>query len=178
MDFSTEKMTPKEIIQKLAAQTEDKVFLAKLIATHFHEGQMRKGEKTDYIVHPERIVAKLEDPDDKCIAWLHDVVEDTDVTLDDLRTIFSEPIIQGIHFLTKVEGDRDATKEKIRQAPQHVQRIKLLDVLDNMQTLDGVSDAAKQRKINDSKNFYIPLAREIGEDELADDLASLRERLI
>ena len=69
---------------KLSEQTpEFWIVKAKEIATEAHEGQKRSDGKP-YITHPARVAAAVKDRL-KPIAWLHDVVEDTRVTLDDLK---------------------------------------------------------------------------------------------
>lgn len=55
-----------------------------LIATKAHEGQKDKAGKP-YILHPLRVMLRMKTTKDMMAAILHDVVEDTDVTLDDLR---------------------------------------------------------------------------------------------
>jgi (p)ppGpp synthase/HD superfamily hydrolase len=167
-------MTPKETIQKLSKQTTDKVFLAKLIAYHFHEGQYRKIEDAPYVVHPERIVAQLETETDKCIAWLHDVVEDTEVKLEDLQELFSAEVIAGIFALTKVEGDEQASMQKILSAPRHVQRIKLLDVLDYWQHCEGMSKKSISKNRHKAEMYYLPLAEKLGEKEIATEIRKLQ----
>lgn len=65
---------------------------AKLVATMAHAGQIDKAREP-YINHPARVADRLEYGRffDRAVAWLHDVVEDTTVTLDDLRAVISPP---------------------------------------------------------------------------------------
>lgn len=74
--------------------------LARQIAITAHAGQFRRDRTTPYIKHPEA-VANLVEPRLKPIAWLHDVVEDTSVTLDDLKNYgFPQYIIDGVDLIT------------------------------------------------------------------------------
>ena len=79
------------------------------IAAKVHNGQLDKGGNT-YILHPLRIMQNFcesESESTKICAVLHDVVEDTDITLDDLRAEgFSEEIIIALDCLTKREGEK------------------------------------------------------------------------
>jgi len=71
------------------------------IAYEAHEGQTRwSGEP--YITHPEAVAAAVITEDEKIVAWLHDVVEDTNVTLEDLMGEgFSGDVIDGVDAMTK-----------------------------------------------------------------------------
>lgn len=74
--------------------------LAREIAIKAHNGQFRSDGKTPYITHVEGVANAVEKRL-KPIAWLHDVVEDTNVTLDDLRNYgFPEYIIVGVDLIT------------------------------------------------------------------------------
>lgn len=70
------------------------------IATGAHEGQRDKGGHP-YIGHPLAVAGKLAKPEEKVTALLHDVVEDTEVTLEDLRKEFPEMIVTAVDLLTK-----------------------------------------------------------------------------
>lgn len=159
-------MTPKEIIQKFSDVATNKVHLASLIALHFHEGQWRKVEDAPYIVHPARIAAQLNTKEDKCIAWLHDVVEDTDVTLEDLKDFFSEEVISGVNALTKIKDNEEATLAKIRAAPENVQYIKLLDVLDYWQHYKGLPQQSLEKHKRVWMSTYEPLAKDLGKEKI------------
>ena len=160
----------KRIIELFAYETKDTVKLAERIAQYFHKGQYRRGEGKPYIVHPRRVASYLETAEEKCIALLHDVVEDTIVELEDLAPFFSEQIIQGIDCLTKVNHNKDATRQKILTAPVNVQRIKLFDVIDNMSTLDAMPAKKIQKKIEECETFYLPLAEKIQEQTIIREL--------
>jgi len=117
---------------KLTEQTLDHwIALAQKIATAAHEGQKRTNG-SPYIQHPARIAAKAEDRL-KPIAWLHDVPEDTQVTLEDLkREGFPTYVLAAVDLLTHRKGDTNmAYWKKILTNPDAV-TIKLLDIQDNM----------------------------------------------
>jgi|14BtaG_2_1085337.scaffolds.fasta_scaffold00598_19 (p)ppGpp synthase/HD superfamily hydrolase len=74
------------------------------IAYEAHEGQTRWGGEP-YITHPEAVAAAVITEDEKIVAWLHDVVEDTNVTLEDLMGEgFSGDVIDGVDAMTKKSG--------------------------------------------------------------------------
>jgi len=70
------------------------------LATIAHQGQ-KYGQNEDYIHHPFRVASHLRDPHLKVIAFLHDVVEDTEVTLDQIRAEFGEDVAQAIDALSR-----------------------------------------------------------------------------
>ena len=79
--------------------------LAYETAVNAHKGQVDKAG-IDYIQHPVAVAEKVETPVEKAVAYLHDVVEDTDVTLDDLRQKgFPEEVVTAVDCLTKRDGE-------------------------------------------------------------------------
>lgn len=64
-----------------------------------HEGQVDKCGQP-YIFHPYHLAEQMDDEISTCVALLHDVVEDTDVTLDDLRKQFPPEVVEGVRLLT------------------------------------------------------------------------------
>jgi (p)ppGpp synthase/HD superfamily hydrolase len=105
------------------------------IAVAAHQGQVdRAGEP--YILHPLRVMARCRTRDEKTVAILHDVVEDTKWTFDDLRKEgFSESIIVALDCVTKREGE--AYEDFIRRNAGNrlASRVKLADLEDNMDLL-------------------------------------------
>lgn len=78
---------------------------AEEVARAAHDGQTR-ADSSAYIEHVEAVVAGVEGVQAKTVAWLHDVVEDTSTTLEDLqRAGFDEDIVQAVDVLTKVPGE-------------------------------------------------------------------------
>ena len=75
------------------------------IAVAAHQGQLDRAGQP-YILHPLRVMARCQSADEKIVAVLHDVVEDTHWSFDDLRKEgFSEVIIQALDCVTKREGE-------------------------------------------------------------------------
>lgn len=78
-----------------------------VLATNSHAGQFDKGG-APYILHPIKVMhyLKTEDEELQCIALGHDIIEDTNVTYQDLRDLgMTERIIDGIRCLTKIPGE-------------------------------------------------------------------------
>lgn len=106
--------------------------LAIEIAAHAHAGQYDKAGQP-YILHPLRLMFSVEGADERIVAVLHDVVEDTAVTFFDLEAAaFSKVVVEAVRALTKVPGETrlDAAQ---RAAKNPIARtVKLADVSDNM----------------------------------------------
>lgn len=104
------------------------------IARHAHAGQVDKGGNP-YILHPVRVALNCQTAEEKIVALLHDVVEDTPVTLEELqRQGFSREVIEAVHCLTKEPGeDYDAFIKRVATNPIAT-RVKIQDLKDNMDT--------------------------------------------
>jgi (p)ppGpp synthase/HD superfamily hydrolase len=76
------------------------------LAYNAHHGQMDKSG-APYIFHPIHLAEQMDDETSCCAALLHDVVEDTEVTLDDLRKDFPEEVVEAVRLLTHGEGVPD-----------------------------------------------------------------------
>ena len=102
------------------------------IAARAHAGQLDKAG-APYLLHPLRLMLSVNSPEERMAAVLHDVVEDTEVTLDDLRAEgFPAQVIEAIQALTKQTGE--TRLEAARRAARHpiARVVKLADVTDNM----------------------------------------------
>ena len=103
-----------------------------LLAAGAHRGQLDKAGEP-YILHPLRVMLQLQDEAGKVAAVLHDVVEDTAITLDNLREGgYSEEVLQALEALTRREGESYA--DFIERAAKNplARRVKLADLADNL----------------------------------------------
>ena len=112
----------------------DIVALAESIATKAHDGQFRRGGVVPYIEHPRAVVSRVgDDSDAQVVAWLHDVLEDTDVTADDLRVAgIPGHCIEAVTLLTKDKSvDYDSYLDSVAASPLATQ-VKIADMLSNL----------------------------------------------
>ncbi len=102
------------------------------LAVEAHRGQRDKAGQT-YILHPLRVMMRLETEAERMAAILHDVVEDTPYTLERLRELgYPQEVLQALECLTKREGEGyEAFIERVRPHPL-ARRVKLADLEDNM----------------------------------------------
>ncbi len=152
-------------------------------------GSQTRASGDPYFSHPLEVAGILADHkfDSRTIitALLHDVVEDTSSSLDDISNNFGKEIsslVDGVTKLSKFEGRSDqfnqaenfrklllATSRDIR-----VLFVKLADRLHNMRTLEFIKDKEKKRRISyETLEIYSPLAERLGMDEIRKELDDL-----
>ena len=157
------------------------------LAASKHAGQVRRSGEA-YLSHPlavARIVAEqTQDPVAIAAALLHDVVEDTDIGLDDLRRQFPPAVAEIVDGVTKVERTLFATKEAQQAATMRklviamaddlrVLIIKLADRLHNMRTLAAMPIEKQQAIARETFDVYAPLALRLGMDDVRTQLEDL-----
>jgi (p)ppGpp synthase/HD superfamily hydrolase len=102
------------------------------LAANHHAGQLDKGGQP-YILHPLRLMLQFSNPTLQIIAMLHDILEDTSTTAEDLEALgFSAEIIQAIQALTKQTGESRLEAAKRTALNPLATQVKYVDVLDNM----------------------------------------------
>lgn len=107
---------------------------ARLTAEHYHRGQVDKiGEP--YIGHPARVAKAVREAgysdEVEAVAWLHDVVEDTEYTLDAVRLAFGNAVAEAVEAISKRKGESFADYyERVKANPMALV-VKWHDVADN-----------------------------------------------
>jgi (p)ppGpp synthase/HD superfamily hydrolase len=101
------------------------------IAARAHEGQKDK-DGQPYILHPLRVMNAVEGEAEKVVAILHDVIEDTSVTVEDLRREgFDEAVLAALDCVTQRKGEPYADYVVRSKSDQIAWRVKLADLEDN-----------------------------------------------
>ena len=133
-----------------------KVRQALRFAEKWHEGQYRKDGKTPYIMHPRAVLKlALESPwhfteDELCVMVLHDCIEDTDCTFEDIYKEFGEDVAGMVWLVSKPNEKHFRSKiyeASLKWTSPVVIAIKLLDNLHNVSDLDGVTDDFRRKLI-------------------------------
>lgn len=118
------------------------------LAVDAHAGQTDKAGKT-YIRHPLRIMQQMETPQERVVAMLHDVVEDTEYTPAMIEEEFGEEIRDAIVRLTKQDGESYFEFVERASANDLAQKVKIADIEDNMDLtrLSEVSEKTVERQM-------------------------------
>ncbi len=152
-------------------------------------GSQKRASGDPYFAHPIEVAGILTDYrlDTATIvtALLHDVIEDTEVTQDEINRIFGEDIgemVAGVTKLSRLElaAEHKRQAENLRKFILAISRdvrvlmIKLADRLHNMRTLNFIKSAAKRERISrETLDIYAPLARNIGCHRICSELEEL-----
>ena len=162
------------------------------LATKMHEGQKRKSGDP-YIVHPLAVMKILQDwkmDEDTVIAGvLHDTVEDTGLTLEEIKREFGETVAFLVDGVTKIgkarQGMRDidtylpATKDNLLRllvatgADIRVLIIKLADRLHNLRTLSALSPEKQKKIAKESLEIFAPLADRLNMGKLRVEMSDI-----
>ena len=145
-------------------------------AYELHDGQFRKSGEP-YIIHPLNVACILAElhcgPDTICAGLLHDVVEDTPVTKEEIAKEFGSEIAEIVDGVTKV-GQLKFTSFEEKQATNHqhmllamardirVVIVKLADRLHNIRTLGSLRPDKRERIAKETLEIYAPLAHKLG----------------
>lgn len=197
INFSHEKNLSENIlIQRIQTYYPDATFSLFKIAYEFvkesHKGQFRNSGE-EYFIHPLNVAATLIklklDLDSIIAGLLHDVIEDCDVTVQDIENKFGTNIanivlgltkISQIKFKTKEESQAENFRKMIVAMAKDVRVIivKLADRMHNMRTLEYVSKEKQQQIAKETLEIYVPLASRLGINSLKAELEDLCLRFL
>ena len=158
------------------------------IASEAHKEQFRKSGEP-YIIHPlwvGIILADLEMDKETIVAgMLHDVVEDTVMTLDDITREFGSEVALLVDGVTKL-GQLSYSKDKLEVQAENLRKmflamakdirviiIKLADRLHNMRPLEFMTPAKQQEKARETIDIYAPIAQRLGISKIKIELDDL-----
>ena len=118
------------------------------IAKKAHLGQVDKAGE-DYIKHPEKVASFVETDEEKAVAYLHDVIEDTELTLEDLYEYgFSKEVIEAVDIITKKKGENYQSYLNSVKKNELARVVKLADLRHNsdLTRLTKVTEKDIERK--------------------------------
>src|ERR671935_328370 len=156
-------------------------------AARAHEGQQRRSGE-DFVLHPigaARICAQLRlDEQTLAAALLHDVVEDTDTEIEDVRTEFGDEIsklVEGVtkltrvHFQSREQAEAENYRKLIVAMAEDVRviLIKLADRLHNLREIEYLGKQKQVQKAKETLEVYAPLAHRLGIHALKWELEDL-----
>ena len=180
--------TPVQALLDAAATTHAGSVLrrAYAVAAACHEGQLRLSGDA-YITHPVEVAKICQNlgtsPDVWCAALLHDVLADTAYTADQLHRDFGDEIAGLVEEVTRLDrSNYQSTVEALDRAQSvndpRVLVIKLADRLHNMRTLSYIPPVKQQLKSREALECFAPIARGLGLDAVARELADLAHQTL
>lgn len=197
LDFSHERdLDYEEIERRVSAYYPDADFdilkKAYFFAKKAHEGQKRSSGE-EYFIHPCNVAVTLiklrMDIDSIIAGLLHDVVEDCDISPEEIEKEFSPSItrivvgltkISKIKFKTKEESQAENFRKMVVAMAQDIRVIivKLADRMHNMRTLQYVSDVKQKKVAQETLDIYVPLASRLGINSVKSELEDLCLRFL
>ncbi|MGZ3421741.1 MAG: RelA/SpoT family protein [Polyangiales bacterium] len=160
---------------------------AYLFSANAHRGQMRKSGDP-YFIHPTSVAGVITelrlDVASICAGLLHDVAEDTEVSIPEIEKEFGREISTLVDGVTKLgnltfQSKEDKQAENFRKMLIAMARdirvllIKLCDRLDNMRTMDAMKQEAQERISRETMEIYAPLANRLGISWMKSELEDL-----
>ena len=177
-------------VDYLTESEKSKVYSALEFSSAAHKGQVRKSGE-DYISHPIAVAEILTtwklDSKALCAALLHDVVEDTHISIENISSEFGKnigKIVDGLSKLDKIKFDTKSQEqsENFRKMFLAMSRdvrvilIKLADRLHNMRTLEALSQSKQQEIATETIEIYAPIAYRLGLNQIYHELEELSFR--
>ena len=183
-------ITLQDLLEKLKEYNPDEIEIVKKAynyADNLHSGQMRQSGEP-YIIHPLNvayILAEMHaDSDTICAGLLHDTLEDTNITKEDIAHEFNQNVanlvdgvtkISKMNFSTKKDQNMANTRKIITGITEDVRIIiiKLADRLHNMRTLGFKSEFKQKENALETMEIFVPLAYYIGAYRIKSELEDL-----
>ena len=184
------ELTIYDLISKLNKYSDDEINMilkAYKFAEYLHKGQMRQSGE-EYIIHPLNVAYILADmnadADTICAGLLHDTLEDTNISKEEIAENFSDDVanlvdgvtkISKMNFSTKKEQNMANTRKIITSITDDVRIIiiKLADRLHNMRTLGFKSEIKQKENALETLEIFTPLAYYIGNYRIKSELEDL-----
>lgn len=168
-------------------EARERIFQAYEMAREAHQGQFRESGE-EFIIHPIAVAEKLMelrmDSPSVIAGVLHDVIEDTDRSYEDIQERFGTEIADLVEGVTKLKKRRDVPREvqkaenfkkliKATLRDVRVVIIKLVDRLHNMRTLEYRSVSKQKQVGQETLDIYVPIAYNLGMNGIGRELEEL-----
>jgi len=175
-DWLHECLISSEIKNNNYTKNSDLIANAFKLAFKAHDGQLRASGEP-YIIHPVAVADLLEEigagPSVIAAGLLHDVVEDTSISLSEIEDNFGSEVkilvegvtkLGGIHFTNRTEAQAENLRKMFLAMARDIRvvLVKLADRLHNMRTIEWLSEERKKRIARETREIYAPLANRLG----------------
>ena len=138
---------------------------AQQIAQRAHGNTINPKTGEVYLTHPQYVASQVEGDEAKAVAWLHDVVEDTNVTLDDLRAAgLSDAVVRGVDAMTHRPGEPCLSFVRRAAADPLARVVKEADVRHNLNL--GRIPNPSERDLERIRVKYLPALRILRENNI------------
>ena len=136
------------------------VTTAKAWAVRWHEGQRDKAGQP-YVTHPERVAGRLSAPEEQVVAWLHDTVEDTGLTLREIENTFGPETAAAVDAISRRPGEEWEDYLRRVQQNEAARKVKISDLIDNsnLSRIPAVTlrDVDRQLKYNRALRYLMDM---------------------
>lgn len=168
-----------------------RILYAQYLATKYHSNQKRKIENVPYIIHPTRVAMNVEkywDPikctfsleDALIVAYLHDTLEDTQITKEEIVHFFGSDILFHVEEVTtyqiqkyKMGGKEKYLFHKLRNISKLALFVKLCDRLDNIQSWNGIQTAKSESYCWQTVNILKDYETELDFHDICKDILKM-----
>ena len=183
-------ITIDDLLEVIRSYNEEEIEYVKKaydLANRYHSGQKRQSGE-EYIIHPLNVAYTLAlmkaDRDTVCAGLLHDVLEDTDITDEEIKTMFNEDVynlvfgvtkINNIHFVKSEDIIMENTRKIITSLKNDIRIIiiKLADRLHNMRTLQFKKPEKQVKNAIETMEIFVPIAHQLGLYHIKEELEDI-----
>lgn len=138
--------------------------LAIMVAIREHNGQTNKHNGEAYISHVHRVAMHVRDrgldETHQAVAWLHDVLEDTEFSHNLLNTLFNSDIVSAVIAITKVKGQSNEDYYKALTKNAIAARVKISDIVDNFSRNHSIEDDATRLRMAAKYSLGLDILKE------------------
>lgn len=131
---------------------------AKAWAYRLHDGQVDKAGRP-YVTHPERVAGRMNTPEEQVVGWLHDTVEDTGLTLQEIENQFGSETAAAVDAISRRDGEEWAEYLKRVKKNEVARKVKISDLIDNsnLSRIPNVTlrDVDRQERYNKALRFMM-----------------------
>lgn len=140
------------------------VDIAIATAIQYHNGQINNHNAEPYILHVHRVAMHVRDrgldDDHQAVAWLHDTLEDTSLTVNELNRLFEPRVVASVLALTKQKGQSNEDYYAFLTLNPLAARVKISDIVDNFSRNHTIQDDATRLRMAAKYSLGLDILKE------------------